>query len=420
MSRITLRQRISTEWFTWASLAIVSALLEGGVLGVIVKNGFAGQVDSNLLNFAVALVTGAPYFSNLLSIYWVSLSRGKSKARMVSNLAMVFCICAFLMGFVPFNELGLLLFIFLLVIARICWSGVLTVRSNIWRANYPRYIRGKVTAKLATLASIMMSFTAISVGWLLDQNFQLFQVIFISLSVLSIFGAYRYRSLAVRHQQKEIVVETNNQNKTTIKSVFSILKTNKPFSRYMLSMFVLGSGNLMFMAPMIVFLNEHTALLKLDQILISTAIPLALIPIAVNRWAKLLDGNHIFHFRSIHSWVFVIALIVFLLAQLTLLTPLYYLASIIYGVAIAGGVIGWNLGHNDFVGKGSPMDYMAIHVTLTGVRGLFMPIVGISLYQYLETLNHGLGKWALLLPLTITTIGALLFVYFHAKNKTLK
>lgn len=420
MLRISLRQRIKTEWFTWASLAIVSALLEGGVLGVIVKNGFAGEVNSSLLNFAVALVTGAPYFSNLISIYWVRMSRGQSKARMVSNLSVIFCICAFLMGFVQFSELGLIVFIFLLVIARICWSGVLTVRSNIWRANYPRYIRGKVTAKLATLASIIMSLTAVSVGLLLDWNFQLFQIIFIVLSFLSIFGAYRYRSLAVRHQQKEIAVENNNQSKTTIKSVFSLLKTNTPFARYMLSMFILGSGNLMFMAPMIVYLNEHTELLKLEQILISTAIPLALIPLAVNWWAKLLDGNHVFYFRSIHSWAFVIALIVFLLAQVTLLTPLYYIASIIYGVAIAGGVIGWNLGHNDFVRKGNPMDYMAIHVTLTGVRGLLMPIMGISLYQYLEVIEQGLGRWALLLPLTLTTVGALLFVYFHSKNKSMK
>jgi len=419
MPSITLRKRISTEWFSWASLAIVSALLEGGVLGVIVKNGFEGQVNSGLLNFAVALVTGAPYFSNLLSIYWVNLSRGKSKARMVSNLSIVFCLCALLMGFVQFNELGLMIFILLLVVARVCWSGVLTVRSNIWRANYPRYIRGKVTAKLATLASIIMSLAAISVGWLLDWNFQLLQIIFTVFSILSISGAYRYRTLAVRHQQKEIVVEINNQNKTTIKSFFLLLKTNKPFARYMLSMFVLGSGNLMLMAPMIVYLNEHTELLKLDQILISTAIPLALIPIAVNWWAKLLDGNHIFYFRSIHSWVFVFALLFFLIAQVTLLTWVYYVASIIYGIAIAGGVIGWNLGHNDFVGKGSPMDYMAIHVTLTGVRGLLMPIVGISLYQYLENTEIGLGKWALLLPLCLTTLGALSFVYFHSKNKSI-
>jgi hypothetical protein len=48
-----------------------------------------------------------------------------------------------------------------------------------------------------------------------------------------------------------------------------------------------------------------------------------------------------------------------------------------------------------------------------------MPIVGISLYQYLEMREGGLGKWALLLPLCITTSGALFFVYFHSRNKSI-
>jgi len=416
MSQISLKTRIRTEWSTWASLSIVSALLEGGVLGVIVKNGFAGQVSDIWLNFAVALVTGAPYFSNLLSFYWVGLSHGRSKAVLVSNLSLVFCLCALLMGLVPFSNVGLFFFVILLVFARICWSGVLTIRSIIWRVNYPRYIRGKVTAKLATLASLVMSVTAITVGWLLDQRFDLVHVIFIVLSVSSVFGAYQYRKLAVRHQDNAIKKEKLNQRKGSFISVFLLLKSNKPFGQYMLSMFILGSGNLMFMAPMIVYINEHTQLVKLEQILITTAMPLALIPLAVNTWAKLLDGNHIFYFRSIHSWVFVSALTIFLIAQITLLPILYYLASVLYGIAIAGGVIGWNLGHNDFVGKGNPLDYMAIHVTLTGVRGLLMPIIGISLYQYLESVESGLGRWALLLPLSMTTLGAILFGYFRKAN----
>ena len=147
-----------------------------------------------------------------------------------------------------------------------------------------------------------------------------------------------------------------------------------------------------------------------------------MIPLAVGRWAKLLDRNHIFYFRSIHSWGFVIALIVFLTAQITSFTELFYVGSILYGVAISGGVIGWNLGHNDFVGKSTslenenPMDYMAIHVTLTGLRGLIMPLVGISLYQWLEITTPGNGKYALFLPLSMTSLGAILFVLFSRQN----
>lgn len=421
--KISLAKRINVEWSTWASLSFVVALMEGGVLGVIIKNGFQYQVNDWLLNIAVAIATGAPYFSNLLSFFWVRISRGRSKAQLVSNLAIFFCICTFCLSFVSFTDVGLLFFLIILVIARITWSGILTVRSNIWRANYPRHIRGKVTAKLATLSALIMSIAGISVGWVIDWQFDYFRWIFIAFSAMSLIGAYRYRGLAVRHQQKEISREKNSQDNRSFLKRFDLLKENTAFGKYMLAMFILGSGNLMFMAPLIVFLNEHTKLEQLQQILITTAIPLALIPFAVRWWARLLDGNHIFHFRSIHSWGFVCALVVFLTAQLSDINELFYLGSVIYGVAISGGVIGWNLGHNDFVGKGTsgnnenPMDYMAIHVTLTGLRGLVMPLVGIALYQWLETVTPGNGKYALILPLAMTSFGATLFVIFNRQNK---
>lgn len=422
-ARIPLARRISVEWSTWASLAFVGALMEGGVLGVIIKNGFVNQVSDWSLNLSVAIATGAPYFSNLLSFYWVKWSRGKSKAKMVSNLAVLFCICTLTMSLIPFGSLGLFLFLLVTVVARVAWSGILTIRSNIWRANYPRYIRGKVTAKLATMASLIMAISGSIVGWVLDWQFDFFRWIFVAFSLISIVGAYRYRKLAVRNQQREIDRETSKGTTPSFVAMLSLLKKNRSFGKYMLAMFTLGSGNLMFTAPLIVYLNEHTSLQQLQQILITTAIPLALIPFAVRWWAKLLDGNHIFYFRSIHSWGFVSALALFLVAQLSGIEFVFYIASVIYGIAISGGVIGWNLGHNDFVDKSkskseaeNPMDYMAVHVTLTGLRGLIMPLVGIALYQWLESISFGSGKYALILPLSITTLGAILFVMFNQQH----
>ncbi|MGX5174358.1 hypothetical protein ACUR5C_10095 [Aliikangiella sp. IMCC44653] len=418
MQAVTLSFRIKTELFTWSSLAFILALLEGGVMGVVIKNGFDGKVSDWVLNIAVAIATGAPYYSNLVSFVWVRLSRGRSKARLISNLALTCCFCGLGISFVEFNLLGLVGLLSLLIVARTCWSGILTVRSTIWRDNYPRYIRGKVTAKLATLTSLLMSLAAISAGWLLDWQFASFQWLFLGFSGFSLLGAYRYRRLSVRHQHRRIISEQANLNPLSAARMFALLRDNKAFGKYMLAMFILGSGNLMFMAPLIVYLNEYTMLAKSSQILITTAIPLALIPFAVGWWARLLDGNHIFHFRAIHSWGFVGAIVTFVLAQITGFNELYYVGAVFYGVAISGGVIGWNLGHNDFVGKADPMEYMAIHVTLTGLRGLVMPFVGIAFYQWLESLSPQTGKYALLLPLVLTTTGGVLFVLFNHQRLT--
>ncbi|MDQ7050928.1 MAG: MFS transporter [Enterobacterales bacterium] len=421
--KVSLKTRIHVEWNTWASLALVAALLEGSVIGIVIKNGFQGLVSDGWLNVSVAIATGAPFFANLLSFYWVSLSLGRSKARLVSNLAILFCISGLFMSVTPFTSLGLVIFLLIYITSRMLWSGILTIRSNIWRANYPRHIRGKVTAKLATLAAIIMSVTSIIAGWLLDWQFSYFRILFAIFAILSLWGAVQYRLLAVRHQQKEIERENKAEKKVSLKRMINLLKNNKAFAHYMLAMFLLGMGNLMFMAPLIIYFNEQTELLQLEQILLTTAIPLALIPIFVAWWARLLDRSHIFAFRSIHSWVFVVSLSLFATAQIVNFPHLFYLASFIYGFALAGGIIGWNLGHNDFVKQGNldskenPMDYMAIHVSLTGLRGLIAPVVGVSLYQWLESLSATSGRYALLLPLCLTMIGALLFVRFNRLHR---
>ena len=60
---------------------------------------------------------------------------------------------------------------------------------------------------------------------------------------------------------------------------------------------------------------------------------------------------------------------------------------------------------------------MGIHVTLTGVRGLLAPVIGVSLYEILEWLQPGSGAWALALCLSLTCAGA---VGFMAMRRSLE
>ena len=88
-------------------------------------------------------------------------------------------------------------------------------------------------------------------------------------------------------------------------------------------------------------------------------------------------------------------------------------ASVILGGAYAGGHLGWNLGHNDFSNDGNASQYMAIHVMLTGSRGLVMPLIGVGFYQFLAAWRPEYSAWALLLPLSLSFCGAVIFVVLH-------
>jgi hypothetical protein len=147
--------------------------------------------------------------------------------------------------------------------------------------------------------------------------------------------------------------------------------------------------------------------------LITSSLPLLILCLTIPFWAKLLDRQHIFTYRAIHSWAFVSAHAVFALAAIARIPELLWLGSLLLGTAYAGGHLGWNLGHNDFTDDANSSLYMAIHVSLTGLRGLLMPIAGVAFIQYLDFASPGSGAYALLLPLLLCLLGSCWFVFLH-------
>ena len=94
-----------------------------------------------------------------------------------------------------------------------------------------------------------------------------------------------------------------------------------------------------------------------------------------------------------------------------------WISALVLGVGIGGGMLGWNLGHNDFAPEERVADYLGLHVSLTGLRGLAAPLIGVWFYHALESFGPGLGSYALLLPLTLTTIGTFGFRRFDRDHR---
>jgi hypothetical protein len=76
------------------------------------------------------------------------------------------------------------------------------------------------------------------------------------------------------------------------------------------------------------------------------------------------------------------------------------------GISLAAGSLGWSLGHNDFAPRGEETRYMALHVTLTGLRGLLAPPLGVLVYYVLGWIGPGFEAGVMLLPAAIIAWGA--------------
>lgn len=410
---------IPREMATWSTAAIMLAALEGGLAGVIVKSIFAGQAAPIWVNLAVAMVVGAPAFANILSFVFAALGHGRDKVKVMSYSMSGIGLGLLFMAIAPINATGLAVFTFGLVLSRVFWAGVVTLRASVWRMNFSREVRGRITSRLMTASSLVMAISSALIGYWLNDHPLAFRWIYPLAAIVGLVIAWVYRKTRIRggHRLRKDENQSNSGQLGRLSAMLGILRKDPAFRHYMLAMMLFGSGNLMLMAPLIVVINEHFDLPRLQQILITSSIPLLMVAISLTSWARLIDGKHILEYRAIHSWSFVLALGSFALAAISGNTTGFWIGSVILGIAYGGAVLGWNLGHNDYSDNKDSTLYMGIHVTLTGIRGLLMPMVGVLVYQWLNTINPELGPKALLLPFGLVVSGAVLFVLLAQQHK---
>jgi hypothetical protein len=411
------------ERLGWSLNAIAFGALEGGLLGVIVKNQFEAAASPAWVSLAVAVVAGAPAFSNLSSFLFAGLAMGRNKAQLLSRLMVGIGLCLLLMPLVGHDAAGLLLFTLLTVMARVAWTGILTVRAVVWRANFPRRWRGKITARFERRASLLTALFIALVGFAMDWNGDAWRLLF-PLGGLSAFAAAAvYRFTRVRRQRLLLRAETAGGRTAgrslSLAAMAGVLRENRDFRNYMAGMMVFGAGNLMVVPMLVILVADYFHLGRLEQVLITSSIPVLLLCFSVTFWAARLDQRHIISYRAIHAWNFVVMIAVFAAAAILHLPALLWLGAVLMGSAHGGGHLGWNLGHNDFTGDADSSLYMATHVSLTGVRGLVMPIAAVGFMQYLESLRPGLGVYGLLLPLTLSLAGSCWFVHLHRERRRL-
>lgn len=410
------------ELLSWSLVSVAMGALEGGVLGVIVKNSFGSAVEPALVNLSVAIVAGASSFTNLFSFMFAARAMGRGKVLMLARLMLVIATCLMVLTLVPVSLGGLALFTALAVAALAAWSGILTVRSVVWRANYARRWRGQMTARITQLGSLLAASCSAVVGVAIDWNQSAWRLIFPLAALGALAGSLVYRRSRVRRQRQLVQAELLRQGaadgRVRFRSMAGILRQNRDFRRYMVGMMVFGSGNLMVIAMLVVLMNDSLALGRLQQVLIASTVPVLVLCLSVRSWARVLDRRHIISFRAVHGWTFVAANAWFAAAFIAAETWLLWVGAVFLGLALGGGHLGWNLGHNDFASDSDSSLYMATHVWLTGARGLVSPVLGVLFIQLLETVSPGRGVYAMLLPLALTVLGWSWFIHLDRELRS--
>jgi len=393
--------------------------IEGGVVGVLTKRLFEGVVDASILDWAVATLAAAQGFANISSFFWAAVSHGKHKVKFVTALKVMCVLLVGLVTIIPTTPFGLGMLLCCVVGTRVCYTGVVTLRTTIWQANYPRENRANVAGEIATIQSLVLASVAFGVGQAMDQNEAAFRWIYPIAASFGIIGAAIYSKVRVKGHKQLLHEEKQSPELVSIKpwKTFHLLFEDVQFAKYMSCQFILGVGNLMLTAPLVIVLNDDFALDYLGEILIVTIIPILMIPISTPLWAKLLNRVHILTFRAFHSWFFVASSLCFAVGILMRDMTLMWTGASIRGLGFGGGVLAWNLGHQDYAPVEQSGQYMGLHVTLTGIRGLFAPALGVFLYTSLLASGYPAGTIVFVTGAVCSAIGGIGFILLARARK---
>lgn len=392
---VMARQSYAAELVTASTFPMAVAMLEAGVIGVLAKKMF------HVSEFELATIMAAPIFANLTSFMWAMLARGRRKVRVITVLQAAVLLFLVAVSLLPTVAPGPTLLVVVVILARCALAGMVTLRSTVWRQNYPEACRAQITGRFTVMASLIMATSPFIGFFIQDVSPESFRWLYRAVALIAAVGVVSFSRIRLRGEKHLLAYEKQPAAKPQPRgepgrvyafepgaeprsrhTVWTILREDHDYRWYMIWQFFGGMANLLgnfALIRLVIELTDGTSYEYAKSILITTTIPMAVAMMTVPVWARYLDGVHIARFRTRQALFWITSQFGTWLAGISGIFWWLTLPRIIDGVSRGGGMLAWNLGHNDFADRRMVPLYMGIHVTLTGVRGFLAPYLAVTL-----------------------------------------
>jgi len=386
MARLSYQRELSSWWL----LPLMLSGLQAGTIAIFLKKTFAGVegISSWQLDFAVSILAASKAIGFLASFLWASVSRGRRKIRFIVGLQLLTAAIVASIAFAPRTQCGMWMVTGLCILAWTIWSGVVTLRTGVWRANYADSDRPGIASRISIVDGIVMAVAGLAIGGSLDYDPMTFRVLFGLMGCVGLVGALRYSRMPFRRERQHLATEqaADEKRRPSLSPmvIARVLRDDRWYRGYMACMFMMGFGNLMLHPILTIALADEFNVGYGSGIAISTVIPAVFMILSIPFWSRRLAKMHVIHFRAVHVWAFAAVSTLVILGVWLHQIALLYLSAVCLGIGYGGGVLAWNLGHQHFAPPDRDAEYMGVHITLTGIRGMIGPILGVQLYLLLS------------------------------------
>lgn len=364
---------------TTVTMLIFSTIFNGVFTGFTSIQDIIAKKAFNALDWQLMVLTMIWPVTNFLAIWWGKiLEQSRSKAKFFWLVAIFGRLLLLLAYFVTSMNIYLLLYGTIAF-----FNGILSPASNsIYQSNLPNN-RSKIFGYTMSIASVVSMIFAWLSGRFLDSSEANLKAIFIYVAVAgfistAILSYIKIEECGVVYQKK---MRKRDIFVTPLQRAFQLLRTNKPYAHFQRDFTLYGFG-ILSLAPVIpIFLVDYLQL-NYTQSFISKGILaqmgfFILAPIL----GRLHDRFHPFKFAA-YSFgaIAMFPLLLIITGQFAsspFMLTLTYITFAVNGFAMAGVNMSWNMSSIHFAGNEDASMYQSLHVTITGIRGLLAPILGI-------------------------------------------
>ena len=360
-------------------LHMLSAISGGIAISVALSHEYIAVNGLNAAVWQITLLTMLWPMSNLLSVFinhW--MDRTGNYSLIILLVGVFFRLPLGLMYFSSDVNLMMVLLLFYFAANSVMIPGQNTIMKRRYGDNNRARLFGWFSSVL-TLASLP---TALIVGALLDADFQVYRILFVA---EGIFGAGQAVFLSLMGRGSD--AKNNAHGKKSahfLKSLWRVFHKDREFVYFEVLFFLYGTAFLMIL-PVIPFFAMDVLKLSYEQYAFAKGVIAQLGVLFLSPFLGIkLDKLHPFRFTGIICLILAFYPLTLAVAGLFPGSGkiLFYLAFLVFALGMAGIRMSWSMSSIYFAPEGAEATYQGFHVTLTGVRGLFAPVLGSLILHY--------------------------------------
>ncbi|MEM6313228.1 MAG: MFS transporter, partial [Planctomycetota bacterium] len=365
----------------------------------------------------LAVITAAPMFGNIVALFWSQVAEGRRKVPVINALQVGVAVAVAAVGltwFVPDvngkpPEYAGWIFAALIVVARVCASGVITLRSAVWRSNYPTSSRARIVGRITVVYMATLAVLTTGGALFLDYMPASYAVMYPLFAAISAVGIYEFSRIRVRGEASQLADQPTSRKRVgpirayadQVAAGLALLREDRVFAKYQWFQFLLGVS-FMFALPSLYYMVSKE-MTDPDRQYTLAVIVLSLLPVvastlSIQLWAPLYDRMTLFRFRTLQGWFILVCQATILIGAVMDQLWIVAVGMLLQGICFGGGQLAWQLGQHAFAGPDRIAQYMGVHVMLTGVRGCLAPFFGVGMY-------HLLGRPVFAVSLVFSAIG---------------